>query len=37
VGATGDLFEATEEQDLNANQSGNGRHETIVTCVQRWD
>jgi hypothetical protein len=37
MGATGNLFQATEEQHLNSDRLGNGRHETIVTCVQRWD
>ena len=37
VGAPGDLFQSPEEQDLDADRLGNGRHETIVTCVKTWD
>jgi hypothetical protein len=37
LGASGDLFQAAEKQNLDADRLGNGRHETIVTCVQRWD
>lgn len=37
LGASSDLLQATEKQNLDAYGLGNGRHETIVTCVQRWD
>jgi hypothetical protein len=37
VRASGDFFQASEKQNLDADRLGNGRHETIVTCVQRWD
>jgi hypothetical protein len=37
LGASGDLFEAAEKENLDADGLGNGRHETIVTCVRRWD
>jgi hypothetical protein len=37
VGAPEDFFQAAEKQDLDADGLGNGRHETIVTCVSRWD
>ena len=37
VGASGDLFEAAEKQNLDADRLGNGRHERIVTCAQGWD
>jgi hypothetical protein len=33
LGESGDLFEATEKENLDADQLGYGRHETIVTCV----
>jgi hypothetical protein len=29
---SGDLFEATEKENLDADRLGYGRHETIVTC-----
>jgi len=32
-----DFFQAAKKQDLDADRLGNGRHETIVTCVLRWD
>lgn len=32
LGAHGDLFQAAEEENLDADRLGNGRHETIVTC-----
>jgi hypothetical protein len=32
VGAPGDLLQAAEKQNLDADRLGNGRHETIVTC-----
>ena len=35
AGASGDLFEAAEKQNLDADRLGNGSHETIVTCVQK--
>jgi len=37
VGTPGDFFQAAEEQNLDADRLGNGRHETIVTCAKRWD
>lgn len=37
LGAPEDFFQAAEKQDLDADGLGNGRHETIVTCVSRWD
>jgi hypothetical protein len=37
VGLASDVFQASEKQDLDADRLGNGRHETIVTCVSRWD
>ncbi len=37
LGTPEDFFQAAEKQDLDADGLGNGRHETIVTCVSRWD
>jgi hypothetical protein len=37
LGESGDLFEAPEKENLNADRLGSGRHGTIVTCVRRWD
>ena len=37
LGALEDFFQAPEKQDLDADRLGNGRHETIVTCVSRWN
>jgi hypothetical protein len=34
---SGNFLQASEKQDLDADRLGNGRHETIVTCVQIWD
>ena len=37
LGTPEDFFQAAEKQDLDTDGLGNGRHETIVTCVSRWD
>ena len=37
MGTPEDFFQAAEKQDLDADRLGDGRHETIVTCVSRWD
>ena len=37
LGTPEDFFQAAEKQDLDADRLGDGRHETIVTCVSRWD
>jgi hypothetical protein len=37
LGASGDFFQAAEKQHLDTDGLGKGRHEKIVTCVQRWD
>lgn len=33
LGAPEDFFQSPEKQDLDADGLGNGRHQTIVTCV----
>lgn len=37
LGTPEDFFQAAEKQDLDPDGLGNGRHETIVTCVSRSD
>ena len=37
LGESGDLFEAAEKENLDADGLGDGRHETIVTRVRRWN
>ena len=37
LGTAEDFFQAAEKEDRDADGLGNGRHETIVTCVSRWD
>jgi len=37
LGASGDVFQTAEKENFDADGLGDGRHETIVTCVRRWD